>query len=84
MRRGRPEPRASIRVVVEEHFELVFAATDDHGCAEFAVPLGMHRVFAASPRPDQAKARVPLGDLVVTAGEGPQIAILHLPEGFGR
>ena len=82
LRRGTPAPGVVLRVVAEERFDLTFQPTDDYGCAEFALPLGVHPLFTVPRRPE--RARVALGSISVIAGEGPQIVVLNVPDEVGR
>lgn len=82
MRGARPVAGVSVQAVVAGRFDLTFAPTDDYGCAEFALPLGVHPLFALSRRDPGGK--VSLGGVYVVAGEGPQVVVLDLPPGAGR
>lgn len=85
LRRDRPLRGARIRVVVEGRFHLDFAATDDHGWAEFAMPIGHHQILTlGTGEGGTGNDGLPLGSLAVHAGEGPHIVVLHVPDGFGR
>ncbi len=85
LRHGLPLVRAAVRAVVDTRFELSFDPTDDYGCSEFAVPLGVHPLVGL-PRLGYGRARppVPLGNIEVSAGEGPQIIEVNVPGEFGR
>ena len=85
LRHGLPLVRASVRAVVDARFELNFDPTDADGCSEFAVPLGVHRLVGL-PRlaRDRARVPMPLGNIEVSVGEGPQFIEVIVPPEFGR
>lgn len=82
LRQSRPVVGVRVRAVALERFEMHFNPTDDYGCAEFALPLGVHPLFA-EPRQSDGAA-IALGVIEVTAGEGPQITVVNVPAEVGR
>jgi hypothetical protein len=75
-RAGHPLPGVSVRAIGDS-FIQTFDAADDHGRAEFALPLGAHRLVALPRRPGAEAVVLPT--LAVVAGDGPQEVLLPVP-----
>jgi protocatechuate 3,4-dioxygenase beta subunit len=82
LRGGEPDVGTIVIAAADPRFEATFAPTDDYGCAEFALSLGTHPMFARGRR-DPA-ARVALGSVDVSSGEFPQVVVIEVPAEVGR